>query len=150
MADPLDCRHGDHHRGVVGRVVSQLHSGWLLGAQDCRIRHMQGRRQQGTPDDVQPASDAGELEKQPADERRPLIPLEWGAVVGAAITAAASLMIYSFQQIRHIDERLDSLEQEARVLLDGNGSIKPSKEALQNYYHLEALADRVERLEGKR
>ena len=58
-------------------------------------------------------------------------------------------MIYSFQQIRHIDERLDSLEQEARVLLDGNGSIKPSKEALQNYYHLEALADRVERLEAK-
>ena len=111
---------------------------------------MQGRRQQGTPDDVQPASDAGELEKQPADERRRLIPLEWGAVVGAAITAAASLMIYSFQQIRHIDERLDSLEQEARVLLDGNGSIKPSKEALQNYYHLEALAERVERLEGKR
>ena len=90
-----------------------------------------------------------DVDKQPADERRPLIPLEWGAVVGAAITAAASLMIYSFQQIRHIDERLDSLEQEARVLLDGNGSIKPSKEALQNYYHLEALADRVERLEGK-
>lgn len=149
MADALDCRHGDHHRGIIGWVVSQLHSGWLLGAQDCRIRHMQGRRQQGTADDVQPASDASELEVK-STRRRPLIVIEWGAVVGAVITAAASLMIYSFQQIRHIDERLDSLEQEARVLLDGNGSIKPSKEALQNYYHLEALADRVERLEGKR
>jgi hypothetical protein len=149
MADALDHCHGDHHRGAIGRVVSQLHSGWLLGTQDCRIRHMQGRRQQGASNDVQPASDAGELEKQPADKRRPLIPLEWGAVVGAVITATASLLIYSFNQIRHIDERLDSLEQEARVLLDGQGAIRPSKESLQNYYHLEALADRVERLEEK-
>jgi len=110
---------------------------------------MQGRRQQGASDDVQPAGDTRELEKQPTNERRPLIPVERGPIVGAAITAAASLMIYSFQQIRHIDERLDRLEQEARVLLDGQGTIRPSKEALQNYFHLEALADRVERLEKK-
>ena len=85
-----------------------------------------------------------------ADEkRRPLITADHGAVVGAAITAAASLLIYSFNQIRHIDERLDRLEQEARILIDGQGSIRPSKEALQNYFHLEALRERVERLEAK-
>ena len=69
--------------------------------------------------------------------------------MGAAITAAASLMIYSFQQIWRIDNRLDNLEQEARILLDGNGAIRPSKEAMMTYYHLEALRDRVERLERK-
>ena len=110
---------------------------------------MQGRRPEGTPDDVQPAGNTGQLEKQPADKRRPLIPVEYGPVVGAAITAVASLLIYSFQQIRHIDERLDRLEQEARVLLDGNGQIKPSKEALQNFFHIEAINRRMARLERK-
>ena len=110
---------------------------------------MQGRGPEGTADDVQPVGDAGQPQVESPDKRRPLITADHGAVVGAAITAAASLLIYSFNQIRHIDERLDGLEQEARVLLDGQGSIRPSKEALQNYFHLEALRERVERLEEK-
>ena len=108
---------------------------------------MQGRGQQGAADDVQPVGDAGELEKQPTRDRRPLIAVEHGPVVGAAITAAASLMIYSFQQIWRIDNRLDNLEQEARILLDGQGAIRPSKEAMMTFYHLEALVERVNRLE---
>ena len=109
---------------------------------------MQGRRPEGAADDVQPAGDASELEVK-STRRRPLIVIEWGAIIGAAITAAASLLLYSFQQIRHIDERLDSLEQEARVLLDGQGSIRPSKEALQNYFHIESILRRIDRLERK-
>lgn len=70
-------------------------------------------------------------------------------MAAAAITAAASLLIYSLQQVSHIDERLDQLEQEARVLLDGDGSIRPSKEALQNYFHIESILRRIDRLEGK-
>lgn len=70
-------------------------------------------------------------------------------MAAAAITAAASLLIYSLQQVSHIDERLDRLEQEARVLLDGQGGIKPSKEALQNFFHIEAIIRRLDRLEGK-
>jgi hypothetical protein len=108
---------------------------------------MQGRGQQGTSNDVQPVGDPGEPEKQPANERRPLIPVEYGPIVGAVITATASLLLYSFQQIRHIDERLDSLEQEARVLLDSQGSIRPSKEAMQNFFHIEAILRRLDRLE---
>jgi|SRR6056300_1387448 len=108
---------------------------------------MQGRRSEGATNDVQSAGNAREFEKQPTDKRRPLIPVEWGPVVGAVITAVASLLIYSFQQIRHIDERLDSLEQEARVLLDPQGSIRPSKEALQNFFHIEAILRRLDRLE---
>ena len=110
---------------------------------------MQGRGQQGAADDVQPVGDARQPQVKPPDKGRALITADHGAIVGAAITAAASLLIYSFNQIRHIDERLDGLEQEARVLLDGQGSIRPSKEALQNYFHLEALRERVERLEEK-
>jgi len=110
---------------------------------------LQGRGSEGAADNVQPVSDIGQPEKQPANERRPLIPVEWGPIVGAAITATASLLIYSFNQIRHIDERLDSLEQEARVLMDGQGGIRPSKEALQNYFHIEAILRRLDRLEDR-
>ena len=110
---------------------------------------MQGRRPEGTADNVQPAGDPRELEVK-STRRRPLIVIEWGAVIGAAITAAVSLLLYSFQQIRHIDERLDSLEQEARVLMDGQGGIRPSKEALQNYFHIEAILRRLDRLENGR
>ena len=109
---------------------------------------MQGRRPEGTADDVQSAGDASELEVK-STRSRPLIVIEWGAVIGAAITAAASILIYMFQQVRHIDERLDSLEQEARVLMDGQGGIRPSKEALQNYFHIEAILRRLDRLEDR-
>ena len=109
---------------------------------------MQGRGQQGAADDVQPAGDVGQPQVE-STRGKPLIPLEWGPVVGAAITAAASLLIYSFQQIRHIDERLDELEKEARVLLDGTGAIRPSNEALKSFFALEHLKERVERLEGE-
>lgn len=74
--------------------------------------------------------------------------MEWGPVVGAAITAAGSLLIYSLAQVNHIDERLDRLEQEARELLDGTGNIKPSREAMESYFAIEHLKERVERLEG--
>ena len=70
-------------------------------------------------------------------------------MVGAAITAAASLLVYSLSQVNHIDERLDRLEQEARELLDGAGNIKPSQEALRSYFAVEHLKERVGRLESR-
>ena len=109
---------------------------------------MRGPRPEGTSDDVQPVGDIGEPQIKPT-RGEPLITQNWGPVVGAVITAVASLLIYSFNQIRHIDERLDLLEREAAALLDGAGVIKPSREALENKYHLEALQRRVDRLEDK-
>ena len=108
---------------------------------------MRRSRFEGPADDVQPAGNTRQPQVKPPDKGRPLITADHGAVAGAAITAAASLLIYSFNQIRHIDERLDRLEQEARVLIDGEGKVRPSAEALGAKYHLEALQDRIERLE---
>ena len=85
--------------------------------------------------------------KLPPPRRRPWFDLDQSAVVAAVITAAASMLVYSLQQITHIDERLDRLEQEAMVLIGGDGKIRPSTEALETKYHLEALQDRIERLE---
>lgn len=101
----------------------------------------------GNSDSSQPADryQDGSLK----DKNRPLISAEYGPVVAAAITAAASLLVYAFNQIRHIDERLDSLEQEAKVLIGGDGKVRPSMEALEAKYHLEALLDRIKRVEDK-
>ena len=109
---------------------------------------MREPRGQSHPSDDGAIGNIDKSEKQPPG-RKPLITQNWGPVVGAVITAAASLLIYSFNQIRHIDERLDLLEREASALLDGAGTIKPSREALENKYHLEALQRRVDRLEDK-
>ena len=128
-------------------MVSQLHRSWVLWAEIRIIRNMQGRGQPSDANDVQPVGDTGEHQVKPTHKGRPLIPIEYSPIFGAVITAAASLMIYSFNQIRHIDERLDALEQEARVLVDGEGKVRPSAEALGAKYHLEALQDRIERLE---
>ena len=110
---------------------------------------MQGRRQPGNADDVQPPGNTREPPVKPPDKGRPLITADHGAVVGAAITAAASLLIYSFNQIRHIDERLDMLERDAMVLIGSDGKVRPSEESLKSKFHLEALLDRIERLEAQ-
>ena len=80
---------------------------------------------------------------------KPLIPQDLGPVVAAVITAAASLLIYSLQQIRHIDERLDVLEQEAKVILDHEGQVRPSREAMEAYFKVIAFDRRLERLEQR-
>jgi hypothetical protein len=108
---------------------------------------MQGRRQQGTSNDVQPVGNTNQPEVKPT-KVKDLITSDWGPVFGAVITAAASLLIYSFNQIRHIDERLDTLEQEARVLFNEEGGPRPSKEALESFYLLDSINRRLERLEG--
>ena len=108
---------------------------------------MQGRGQPGNADDVQPLGDTRQPQVKSPDKGRPLNPADNGAVVGSVITAAASLLIYSFSQIRHIDERLDQLEQDAMVLIGSDGKVRPSEESLKSKYHLEALQDRIERLE---
>ena len=128
-----------------------MHRRWAMGDEIRDGRELRRRGSEGAADDVQPVGNARQFEEQSTGRRSsPLIPQEWGTVVGAVITAAASLLIYAISQISTIDKRLDLLEQEARILLDGQGGIRPSKEALQNYFHIEAMLKRLERLEERK
>jgi len=74
--------------------------------------------------------------------------MEWGPAVSAAITGLTSVLLFGVTQLQNLDTRLDELEKEARVLLDGEGGIRPSEEALRSYFAIEHLKERVERLEG--
>ncbi len=107
--------------------------------------NVQGPRQQGTSDDVRPAGNAGEPKKQSARVNPNII----GPVAAAFITAASSLLIFSSNQINRIDARLDELEKEARLLLAPDGSASPSKEALDAYYGMESLRERITFIEER-
>ena len=50
--------------------------------------------------------------------------------------------------MQHIDSRLDELEKEARVLIEGDGSVRPSREAIEAMLGLEAVKERLQRLEA--
>ena len=147
MAHPVNHRHGGHHRGAVGRVVSGVHGSIYRAESIWRQQVMREPRRQGYSGDDGVIGNADKLEVQSSDSGRSLIPTAWGAIIASIITASASLLIYSFNQIRHIDERLDLLEQEGRIVLKADGSVRPSEVALQSKYQIEALLDRVRRLE---
>lgn len=122
-----------------------------MGFEISRKQGLRGSRRQGAADNDSPVSNADQPQKQSAERggQHPLIPVEFGPIVAAVLTAAASLLFYSFNQIKEIDGRLDKLEQAGRILIDGQGGIRPSKEALQNYFHIEAILRRIDRMEQK-
>ena len=57
-------------------------------------------------------------------------------------------MVYTFGMMQHIDARLDELEKEARVLLEGDGSVRASREAIEALITVEAIKQRLQRLEA--
>lgn len=81
------------------------------------------------------------------ESARQLVRGNIGPIVAACITAAVSLLIYTFNQVKHIDERLDVLEREASALIDREGRVRPSNEALRNSFTMDHLRERLELLE---
>ena len=69
------------------------------------------------------------------------------AWTGVVLTTAVSLIGYGIMISTSLDGRIDRLEEDSRALVDGNGDVIPSREALQSRYRLESLVDRLDRLE---
>ena len=74
--------------------------------------------------------------------------LEKGPLIAAAITAAVSLFTYGAGMLVHIDERLDVIEKQMQTVLDGDGNVRPSKEAIRAYYQLQGHETRIKELEA--
>ena len=70
-------------------------------------------------------------------------------LVAALLTAATSLIVFTFNQVKTIDTRLDELEKEARLLLTPEGTAAASREALESYYGLQAVRERISNIEDK-
>ena len=108
---------------------------------------MQEPRGESTNSPDQPDGNADQPKKQSTD--RGISASLSNPLFAAGLTAASSLVIFSFNQVKQIDARLDELEKEARLLLTPDGTAAASKEALESYYGLQALKERFAYLEGK-
>lgn len=106
---------------------------------------MRRPRFKSSADDVRTAGDTGEPKKQPTR----INPNVLGPVAASFITAACSLLLFSFSQLGHIDARLDELEEESRLLMLPDGTAVPSRQALDAYYGVESLKKRVSLIEGQ-
>ena len=107
---------------------------------------MQEPRGEGSDSIGQPDGNSDQPKKQPTG--RGLAETFGNPVFAAFITAASSLVIFTFNQVKQIDGRLDELEKEARLLLTPDG-VAASKQALEAYYGVQSLKERFAYLEGK-
>lgn len=80
--------------------------------------------------------------------KEPLIAREHAAVVAAVATAIGGLMAYLIAAGVALDGRIDKLEESINVLIDAQGAIRPSKEAMKTFFHVNDLDRRIDRLEG--
>ena len=69
------------------------------------------------------------------------------AWAGVVLSAVVSFIGYGIMVSTSLDGRIDRLEEDSRALVDGNGDVIPSREALQSRYKLEAVINRLDRLE---
>ena len=81
------------------------------------------------------------------DGKQPLITKEQGAIVAATVTAILGAGMYLTGVAVDLDERLDRLEEDAKVLIGPGGSILPARESLEALYGVKALEVRLQRLE---
>lgn len=86
--------------------------------------------------------------KQELDSRdRPLIGMDKAGIFATVATLMGAALAYSIGVGVELDGRIDHLEEDAKVLLTGDGRVAPSREGLESYYGLKALESRLERLE---
>ena len=71
-----------------------------------------------------------------------------GPFIAAGLTAAVSLFTYGAGTIVHLDERIDLLEKHMQTLVDGNGKVKPSPEAMKAFYQIQSQETRLKDLEN--
>ncbi len=64
-----------------------------------------------------------------------------GALVVTMLTSVIGIWV-------HFDNRLDELEIKSSLLLDADGEAKPSAKAIKAIYMLEAIYERMRRLEA--
>lgn len=78
---------------------------------------------------------------------QPLITKEQGAIVASTLTAVLGFGAYLVTAAVDLDDRLDRLEEDAKVLIGPGGNIAPARESLEALYGVKALEARLGRLE---
>ena len=77
------------------------------------------------------------------DQDDALIPRKWGPVLSAALTAAATLVVWLATLVIQLDARLDAMERKLFHLTTSGGEARPSQLTLENAGQIRALESRV-------
>ena len=65
----------------------------------------------------------------------------------AGLTGASSLFIWLYTETVQIQDRLSTLETKVNVVLDADGTVRPSTQAMRSAIQLEAMNRRIDRLD---
>ena len=65
----------------------------------------------------------------------------------AGITGVSSLLVFMYGELTHVADRLSTLESQVNVVLDADGSVRPSPQAMRSAIQLEAVNRRIDRLD---
>ena len=65
----------------------------------------------------------------------------------AGLTGASSVIVFLYGETTHIADRLSTLESQVNVVLDADGSVRPSPQAMRSAIELEAINRRIDRLD---
>ena len=65
----------------------------------------------------------------------------------AGLTGASSLFIFLYTETVHLQDRLSTLETKVNVVLDADGSVRPSPQAMRSAIELESVNRRIDRLD---
>ena len=67
----------------------------------------------------------------------------------AGLTGVSSLFIWMYSEVVDINDRLSTLETKVNVVLDQDGTVRPSPQAMRTAIQLEGVERRIDRLEEK-
>ena len=70
------------------------------------------------------------------------------ALLAAGGTAAGSLLLFMFTQLENINDKVNRLNSTQSVLIDEDGSIRPSVSAIRSQIQLDELDARIQRIEN--
>jgi hypothetical protein len=83
-----------------------------------------------------------------AEKDEALIKREHAAWVATGLTLAGGLLAYLISVGAQLDDRIDRLEEDSKVLIGDDGKIAPARESLEAYYGVKALEARIVHLES--
>jgi len=65
----------------------------------------------------------------------------------AGLTGVSSLFLWLYSEVVNINDRLSTLETKTNVVLDPDGTVRPSPQAMRTAIQLENVQRRIDRLE---
>ena len=68
----------------------------------------------------------------------------------AGLTGASSILLFLYTETVQLQDRLSTLETKISVVLDPDGTVRPSPQAMRTAIQLENIQRRIDRLEEKK